>query len=231
MTIFLGHLILAEVALSIRVTQSRAPESLTRVPSESSSARRFRKIFASYSHKDLEIVKEMERCALSLGDRYLIDSFYLRAGELWYEGLLGRIAEAAIFRLFWSWNSSQSPYVEREWRHALSLRREMFIRPTYWEDPWPDPPESLRPIHFQRIDIGTASTPPAPLENIRERIDTVERETAASTQPAPPPAVSPGVPAPHKGTHKGRKALLLIVLIVLIVLLFFGCLVLGWLMR
>jgi hypothetical protein len=224
-------LILAEVALSIRVTQRKAPESLTRVPSETSSAHRFRKIFASYSHKDLQIVKEMERCALSLGDRYLIDSLYLRAGERWAEGLLGKIAEADIFQLFWSWNSSQSPYVEREWRHALSLRREMFIRPTYWEDPWPDPPEALRPIHFQRNDIGTAPAPPAPLENIRERIGTVERELKAYPQSTPPPAVSLGIPAPHKGTHKGRKALLLIVLIVLLVLLVFGFLVSGWLMR
>src|SRR6266566_1335540 len=63
------------------------------------------------------------------------------------------ITEADIFQLFWSWNSSQSPYVEREWRHALSLRRETFIRPTYWEDPWPGPPEPLRPIQFQRLEI------------------------------------------------------------------------------
>jgi serine/threonine protein kinase len=161
-TIFLGHLILAEVALSIRVNQSKAPAALARLPSESSSARRFRRIFASYSHRDLEIVKEMERYALGLGDRYLRDSVYLRAGESWHQGLLGMISEADIFQLFWSWNSSQSPYVEREWRHALSLRREMFIRPTYWEDPWPDPPDPLRPIHFQRIDVGTASASAAP---------------------------------------------------------------------
>jgi hypothetical protein len=63
------------------------------------------------------------------------------------------ITEADIFQLFWSWNSSQSPYVEREWRHALSLRRETFIRPTYWEDPWPGPPDPLRPIQFQRLEI------------------------------------------------------------------------------
>src|SRR5271165_353422 len=153
-TIFLGHLILAEVALSIRVSRGTAPAALTRVPAESSSARRFRRIFASYSHRDLEIVKEMERYSLSLGDRYLRDWVDLRAGELWDERLLGMITEADIFQLFWSWNSSQSPYVEREWRHALSLRREIFIRPTYWEVPMPDPPEPLRPIQFQRLEIA-----------------------------------------------------------------------------
>jgi len=45
------------------------------------------------------------------------------------------------------------PYVERAWRHALSLRRETFIRPTYWEDPWPHPPGPLLPIQFQRLEI------------------------------------------------------------------------------
>ena len=145
-TIFLGHLILAEVALSIRVRQSQGSKTLARMPSESNSARRFRRIFASYSHKDLEIVQEMERYSLGLGDRYLRDWVDLRAGEPWNERLLGMITEADIFQLFWSRNSSQSTYVEREWRHALSLRRETFIRPTYWEDPMPDPPEPLRPI-------------------------------------------------------------------------------------
>jgi hypothetical protein len=152
-TIFLGHLILAEVALSIRVSQNKGSGALARVHSESSSARRFRRIFASYSHEDLEIAKEMEHYSLSLGDRYLRDSVDLRAGERWNERLLGMITEADIFQLFWSWSSSQSPYVEQEWRHALSLRRETFIRPTYWEDPWPRPPEPLRPIHFQRLEM------------------------------------------------------------------------------
>ena len=167
-TIFLGHLILAEVALSIRVIQTQGSGTLARPPSESSSARRFRRIFASYSHKDLEIVKEMERYSLSLGDRYLRDWVDLRAGERWNERLLGMITEADIFQLFWSWNSSQSSYVEREWRHALALRRETFIRPTYWEDPWPPPPEPLFPIQFVRL-------PERPREE-KERLEAEPRQ-------------------------------------------------------
>jgi uncharacterized protein YegL len=171
LTVFLGHLILAEVGLSIRVSQSRVAGALTRGPSEWSSARRFRRIFASYSHKDLEIVKEMERYSLSLGDRYLRDSVDLRAGERWNERLLGMITEADIFQLFWSWNSSQSPYVEREWRHALSLSRETFIRPTYWQDPWPHPPEPLRLFHFVRL--------PEPRREEKERPEAERRQTEA----------------------------------------------------
>jgi hypothetical protein len=153
-TVFLGHLILAEIAISIRISEPRGAGTLARETPESSSVHRFRKIFASYSHKDLEIVKEMERYSVSLGDRYLRDWVDLRAGERWDERLLGMITEADIFQLFWSWNSSQSPYVAREWRHAFSLSRETFIRPTYWEDPWPRPPEPLLRFQFQRLEIA-----------------------------------------------------------------------------
>jgi hypothetical protein len=223
-TIFLGHLILAEVALSIRVSQSRVSAALTRLP----SARRFRRIFPSYSHQDLDIVKEMERYALSLGDRYQRDSVYLRAGEIWSQRLLGMITEADIFQLFWSWNSSQSPYVEREWRHALSLRREMFIRPTYWEDPWPNPPEPLRVMHFQRIDVGTASG----AELARQFAATVAAPPPSQrAETAAPPEFAPQIPVPSESRQrKGHKALLLIVLVVLIVLLF-GYFVMRWLVQ
>jgi TIR domain len=201
-TIFLRHLILAEVALSIQVSQRQNSGTLARAPSESSSARRFRRIFASYSHKDLEIVKEMERYSLSLGDRYLRDWVDLRAGERWNERLLGMISEADIFQLFWSWNSSQSPYVEREWRHALSLRRETFIRPTYWEDPCPDPPEPLRPIQFHRLETprpsasddqndkpDTFSSPPLIFERpLRKFDDSVRGLQEAPGGPPPKPS-------------------------------------------
>jgi len=47
MTVFFGHLILAEVAIAIRITESRESGSLAREASEASSVCRFRKIFAS----------------------------------------------------------------------------------------------------------------------------------------------------------------------------------------
>jgi TIR domain-containing protein len=191
-TIFWGHLILAEVVLNIRVSQSRGSGTSAPIPSESSSARRFRRIFASYSHKDLEIVQEMERYSLSLGDRYLRDWLDLRAGERWNERLLGMVSEADIFQLFWSRNSSQSLYVEREWRHALSLRRETFIRPTYWEDPCPDPPEPLRPIQFQRLEIGRLLAPqPHPPSKEPSRFDALIREQTVA--PPHPPSEEPSL--------------------------------------
>jgi hypothetical protein len=65
--------------------------------------------------------------------------------------LLGLINDADIFQLFWSSNSAGSTHVEREWRYALRLSREAFVRPAFWEVPMPAPPESLRSLHFYRL--------------------------------------------------------------------------------
>jgi hypothetical protein len=67
----------------------------------------------------------------------------------------------------------QSPFVEQEWRYALSLGREGFVRPTYWEEPLPElperglPPEDLRRLHFYHLRGGAPaaeamSAPAAP---------------------------------------------------------------------
>ena len=60
-----------------------------------------------------------------------------------------------------------SKYVRQEWEYALSLGREKFVRPTYWEDPLPTsndqslPPDALRRLHFSRLmgALHTASEP------------------------------------------------------------------------
>ena len=47
-------------------------------------------------------------------------------------------------------------YVRAEWEHALSLGRQNFVRPTYWEDPFPRtsslPPPELDRLHFTRLE-------------------------------------------------------------------------------
>jgi hypothetical protein len=107
------------------------------------------------------IVGQYEAFLQSVGDRYLRDVRDLRSGENWDPRLLDLIAEADTFQLFWSSNSMRSPFVKREWEHALGLGRPHFVRPTYWEEPLPEspdhtlPPEELRRLHFHRL--------PAPL--------------------------------------------------------------------
>jgi len=157
LSVFLGTMLLADVVLAIAVqeTVDDIPEEAQ--PHEASKAGRYRKVFASYSHKDLQIVEQFEHFAKALGDEYLRDWKNLRAGEVWNERLLKMIEEADVFQLFWSRNSMQSDYVRQEYEHALGLNRVNFIRPTYWEEPLPTdpeknlPPETLLKLHFQRI--------------------------------------------------------------------------------
>jgi len=150
LTVFLGCIVIAELPLAVRV--DAAPDT-TAV--DHTQVRTYRKIFASYSHRDRAIVDQFERYARALGDEYLRDSIQLRSGEVWNYQLLRMIEHADAFQLFWSHNSMHSIYVRREYEYALSLNRPSFVRPTYWEEPMPKaeglPPEALRRLHFQKL--------------------------------------------------------------------------------
>ena len=165
LSVYLGAILLAEVELAIRVGASAPSEEGVRSTGHATeTGRPYRKIFASYSHKDAEIVRQYEAFIETFGDRYVRDVRDLRSGERWDPRLLELIAEADIFQLFWSSNSMRSRFVRREWEHALRLGRPTFIRPTYWEDPMPEspsedlPPDALQSLHFHRIAINPATS-------------------------------------------------------------------------
>jgi len=161
MTVFLGSILLAEVTLSIRVDPNAQPKSRS-MPAEEIGFSPYRRIFASYSHLDAAIVEQHQRYAeqMGLGDRYLRDCVDLQPGEVWSRRLEELIEESDIFQLFWSSNSMRSPFVKREWEYALALGRTSFVRPTYWEEPFPQrpdlglPPQKLRDLHFKKIGGG-----------------------------------------------------------------------------
>ncbi len=159
-SVFSGNLLLAEVQVSIRVDRNAVESG-----HEETHARPYRRIFASYSHRDTAIVEEFESHAAATGDRYLRDVVTLRAGEVWDQRLLEMIKQADVFQLFWSWNALKSPLVREEWRQALALNRAHFIRPVYWEEPLPEqagvPPAELRRLHFQRVYPIAAPPKPA----------------------------------------------------------------------
>jgi uncharacterized repeat protein (TIGR01451 family) len=169
MTIYLGSLLLAEVALRINVDSQYSTASEQRVAERADP---YRKIFASYSHRDSEIVEEFEEVVEALGDQFLRDVKTLRSGEVWTEQLEQMIRDANIFQLFWSSNSMISAFVKQEWEYALSLNRANFIRPVYWEKRFPEkkpdlPPETLRRLHFHRLpteeeEERPAAIPPVP---------------------------------------------------------------------
>jgi TIR domain len=159
MEVYFGVILIADVGLSIEVDSN-----ITVSETDSNAAvhgRLYRKIFASYSHKDLPIVRQFEEFVLAFGDDFIRDWTHLRAGQIWSERLQSLISEADVFQLFWSRNSMVSDFVRQEWEYALGLSRTSFIRPVYWEEPIPAqperdlPPESLRKIHFYKVNLRT----------------------------------------------------------------------------
>jgi cell division protein FtsB len=174
LTVFLGAVILADVPLTLRVD---ARHRSAAEDAEAEKARPYRKIFASYSHRDLHVVQQVEQLARVFGDQYLRDWTHLRAGEVWDDRLLELIRQADVFQLFWSKNAMRSPYCRREWEYALSLGRPHFIRPTYWEEPLPAtpdgslPPPELRRLHFQRIFAEMRTHPALPAAPEDDTID------------------------------------------------------------
>ena len=219
LTVFAGSLLVADVPLTIRVDRD-SPETAE----EKAQARPYRRIFASYSHRDLEIVQEFERHARAIGDSYLRDVASLRSGERWNDQILEMINRADVFQLFWSWNAMASPFVSKEWEYALSLNRSHFVRPVYWDDPLPERPACLLTryarLHFQRVYPRSRSSdieerPRTHLRRDRPRGSSVTRvlRGAAIVAPAlalalyvavlnhspsvPPPAQSMPLPAPE----------------------------------
>ena len=184
-TVFLGALILAEIGLAVRIGGPAAGAGTRKT-----SAAPFRKIFASYSHRDAEVVETLERHARTLGDEYLRDWMHLRSGEQWDARLLSLVEQADVFQLFWSNHAARSPFVEREWRHALRLGREAFVRPTYWELPMPPPPPDLAGIHFHLL------TATAPRLSTPTTLAAAEPVAAAPTRPILPALPTASVPTP-----------------------------------
>ena len=168
-TVFLGAVLLAEMALNLKVTDPAAREPAL----DAGSVSPYRRVFPSYSHLDRPIVDQFRRHAEAMGDEYLQDALALRSGEVGSGRILRLIEAADVFQLFWSWNALGSRYVEQEWRHALALGRERFVRPCYWQQPLPEkagmPPPELSRLHFHFMgwagpeagDGAVAPRPPA----------------------------------------------------------------------
>jgi len=150
----MGAISVALIAIAIPIDASAVDEK----PPVPDVFQPYRRIFASYSHKDTGIVRQFENYARGIGDSYMRDVIHLRAGEIWSDRLLRMIDAADVFQLFWSNNSLDSPFVRREWEHALTVDKANFVRPLYWESPFPErpglPPPELRARHFANVAVA-----------------------------------------------------------------------------
>ncbi|HEY7848429.1 MAG TPA: toll/interleukin-1 receptor domain-containing protein, partial [Ktedonobacterales bacterium] len=153
---FQGMLLRGEVPISAFVGQSAArldsPDAYAQA-----IARAYRRIFASYSHQDMPVVESCESAARTMGDQYLRDVSLLQSGQQWDPRLIQAINDADIFQLFWSKRAATSPFVAREWQHALMLlpARPNFIRPVYWTRQLYPTPTELNALHFQPLSLSS----------------------------------------------------------------------------
>ena len=123
------------------------------------NAKRFEKIFVSYSHQDYDRVKYLVQGFRAQGIDYFFDRDNLRSGDVYSERIFEYIDKADLFMLCWSANARKSEYVGKEIERALShvypqVAREsetLKIRPISIE-PRADFPPSMRDIyHFEEL--------------------------------------------------------------------------------
>ena len=160
MAVFCGIVALAEIPLRLAVDATAAAR---RPEPEQVTARPYERIFPSYSHLDADVVTEVEAVSIYLRNQFMRDCRMLRAGEVWSARLREAIDEATVFQLFWSRNAMASQHVRDEWEYALSLGRDDFIRPVYWEWPIPrDDAAGLPPPALERLHFHPLRQPPPP---------------------------------------------------------------------
>lgn len=110
------------------------------------------RVFLCYAAKDRETVAHYAALLRAGGADVFMDVTSVGPGEHWEERITQEIAESDVFMLFWSRAAAESAWVEREWRLALSLGHEPFIRPVLL-DMAPIPAELMH-LHFRRLTPG-----------------------------------------------------------------------------
>ena len=107
-----------------------------------------KKLFISYSHKDLKSAEKIAKIHEALGIEVFLDKHRLKSGYIYSEEIFNFIRTADTFVLCWSENAAQSEYVEKERKAALELA-------------YPNrKPRDLAPISIKPYNIPPYATPP-----------------------------------------------------------------------
>jgi TIR domain len=176
--IFCGPLIIAETTVRFDVVGDA--ETLPGLRPEPITS--YRRIFPCFSPRDRELVANVAAVAEALGDRYTAHIIEGRSEGAPDDWMLPLIDEADVFQLFWSSHSMRSATCRRQWEAALATQRSGFIRPLYWEHPFPReadvPPPALETLRFVRL--------PTPATASQQLWDgTPSAREPASTEPDP----------------------------------------------
>lgn len=81
----------------------------------------FKKIFISYAHQDVKVVRNLALAYKAQGVDYFFDREKLDAGDVYEEKIFDYIDSSDLFILCWSKNAEKSEFVAKEKKHALSL--------------------------------------------------------------------------------------------------------------
>lgn len=117
-------------------------------------ARRYHRAFVSYASRDRAEVMKRVQVLDTLCIGYFQDLLSLSAGERWERGLQRLIDESDVFLLFWSRASRESQHVLAEVDYALRRKGGVEDNPPdiipipIEGPPIPEPPPSLRHLHF-----------------------------------------------------------------------------------
>jgi hypothetical protein len=106
-----------------------------------------RKVFVSYSRADLSLVLPIVALLRTTQNHVFIDVDSIQLGKLWEPQLLRSIRNAALVIVFWCRHSAASPWVERELREAIEMRKN--VLPLLLDNT--PVPEALR--KFQTLDF------------------------------------------------------------------------------
>jgi hypothetical protein len=117
------------------------------------SANRHRYAFLSYTNLDRAEVLKTAQTLRILHIDFFQDLLSTEPGAIWEPKIFEEINRSDLFLLFWSSNASKSKWVLREAEYALRRRKESEqelpdITPVILEVPVPEPPDSLKEIHF-----------------------------------------------------------------------------------
>jgi hypothetical protein len=112
---------------------------------------RHRRAFASYAREDtdqvLDILSGMQKASPGLD--VFFDRRSIRSGEIWERRLEAEILDRDVFYLFWSRAASESDWVRREWKLALTRRGLEYIDPVPLVSPEVvAPPAELGRLNF-----------------------------------------------------------------------------------
>lgn len=153
--VLVDGLLIAQIPISFAISTLSGVVSVPEP--QTTSASMIRDVFGSYAHEDADIVDRFRAVYRALGIHLFVDVLDIDGGQLWRRYLEQKIEGSDLFQLFWSAASAASKAVEHEWRHALEVARKrppgiLFLRPVYWREPHPTPPQPLADIHFRYLD-------------------------------------------------------------------------------